>query len=299
MRNTLGLLFAFGYTVTWAATGIGLRRLSQRLDPFLIVGIRGLVGTVIIVPLALLTGWRDFRLLTNERLIYLVGSVIIGGVFGSACSVYGLRILGVGRAFPISNASPVFSYLFSYLLLGERVRWVVVPGTLLVLAGVYFISRSRVAADQDENSPPLTSREWALGVGLAASAALLWGLNSVILAQGLEGINSIVASSVRIPVVGVMSTLIAGANRQWGSLRGLDRRMTVLLLLVGTFGYALVSTLYVAAVQYIGPGLTTLIGTTSPNFALPLSMIFLHERPTRSTLVGTILTISGILLVVT
>ena len=170
MSQSTGLLYAFGYTISWAIAGVLLRSLSQRMDPFLIVGIRAIVGTLVIVPLALLTGWDELSLLTPGRLVYLIGSVIIGGVIGSTCSVYGFRVLGLQRALPITNASPIFSYLFSWLLLGEGVRWVVVPGTALTLLGVYLIGRSREGAVASDRA--LTTREWVLGIGASAAAAV-------------------------------------------------------------------------------------------------------------------------------
>lgn len=293
MHYTLGLIFAFGYTLTWAATSLVLRSLSKRHDPFLVIGIRGVVGTLVIVPVALLTGWEEFSLLTPTRLAYLIGSVIIGGVLGSTCSVYSLKLLGVGRSFPIANANPLFTYLFSFLLLGERIPRIMLPGTLLVMAGVYLIART----NNDKSSEQPSSHDLFLGVVAALGAAMCWGLNGVILAPGLEGISSVVANSVRVPTVGLLATGIAGLRGQWGSLHHPDRRTVMLFLLVGTLGYALVSTLYVSAVKYAGPSLSAIIGTTAPMFALPLSMLFLHERPTRATLAGTVLTIAGIILV--
>ena len=52
-------------------------------------------------------------------------------MFGSICNVYSLRLIGVTRSLPISNASPLFAILFSYLLLGETIQWQMLPGTLI------------------------------------------------------------------------------------------------------------------------------------------------------------------------
>ncbi|MBC7236296.1 MAG: DMT family transporter [Chloroflexi bacterium] len=298
MNYTLGLLFAFGYTVTFAATSVGMRSLSRRLEPFLVVAIRAIVGLMVMVPLALIVGRDQFHLLTPERLLYLCGSVALGGVLGSACNVYALKIMGVGRAFPITNANPLFTVLFAYLLLGERIEPIMIPGTLLVIAGVYLISRPRRHSVATIGEPPLTLQQILLGTSMALAAALFWGLNAVILAPGLKGINPIVANSVRVPTVAVLSSAIAALRGEWDAVRGLNRRQVLIFLFIGTVGYAGTSTLYVASVQHIGPSLSAVIGTTAPLFALPLSMALLGERPTRATLLGTLLTIAGILLVI-
>ena len=295
--GSFGLAMAFAYTLTWAATGVVLRTLADRLDPFLIVGVRAAIGTVLIVPLALVLAPEQFQLIDGRRLAYLVGSVLIGGIIGSVCNVYSLRLLGMGRSFPLTNASPLFTFLFGFLLLGEPVLWTQLLGASVTLVGVYLISRpGRRSIHQTEER--LTTRTRIIGVSLALTAAVTWGLGGVVLALGVEGISSIVASSVRLPVVALMALLIAGARRRMGGLWRIDRQTALLLLLVGTVGYAGVSTLWVTSVQHAGPALTATIGATAPMFALPLSIVLLHERPTRATLVGTALTVIGILIVV-
>jgi transporter family protein len=295
MSNTLGLLYAFGYAVLWGATNIVLRQLTDTLSPTLVIGLRGVVGTLVIFPLALLVAPGDYALMTPTRVAFLSGSVIIGGVFGSIANVYGLKLIGVARAMPISNASPLFALLFSYLLLGEPIRWLMLPGTALVLAGVYFVALPN-RTPLSGPSQALGARDLVAGIAASAAAAALWGINGVVLSLGLKGINSIVANSVRVPVVAIMSMAMSGLRGEWPQMRQIDRRMIGLLALVGTVGYAALSTLYVSAVQALGPSLTQIIGITSPLFALPLSMAVLHERPSRLTALGTTLTVAGIVL---
>ena len=80
-------------------------------------------------------------------------------------------------------------------------------------------------------------------------------------------------------------------------MRRIDASTAWLLVLVGSVGYGLLSTLYVAAVQSLGPSLTQIISTLTPIFALPLGMLFLHERPTARTALGALLAVAGIVVV--
>ena len=296
MTDGLGLAYAFGYAMLWGATNIVLRRLTERLSPTLVIGLRACVGAVIIVPLALLVAPEDLPLLTLDRVAFLAGSVFLGGVLGSICNVYSLRLIGVTRSLPISNASPLFAILSSYLILGEAIRWQMLPGTLLVLAGVYLVSVPRREVNASA-ARPVERRDLVAGIAFAAAAAIFWGINGVVLSFGLKGINSILANSVRVPVVAILSMGMAGLRGEWPQMRRIDRSMVGLLLLAGTVGYALLSTLYVSAVQALGPSLTQIIGIMSPLFALPLSMAILKERPTRLAALGTFLTVAGIAIV--
>ncbi|MFH1086332.1 MAG: DMT family transporter [Chloroflexota bacterium] len=296
MPDRIGLIYAFTYTVFWAAANVVMRRLTRQLSPTLIVGLRAVIGTLVLVPTALLVRPQDYALMTPTRVAFLSGSVVIGGVFGSIANVYSLKLLGVARSTPVSNSTPLFAILFSYLLLAQAPGPCLIPGSLLVLVGVYFVSRPGGAAA--EQGRALSRRDLVVGLLFAVSAAALWGLNGVVLSMGLTGINPIVANSVRTPVVAVMSMAMSAVGREWPQMRRIGRNELWLLLLLGTVGYAVLSTLYVSAVQAIGPSLTQVIGNTAPLFALPLGMAFLGERPTRRTALGAALTVAGILLVV-
>ena len=295
--DALGTILAFIQAIIWACTTLILRSLSTRLDAFLVNGLRAALSLVIIIPAVILTGGlADLHMLTPMRILYLNAAVIVGGVLGDALYVTSLRILGVGRAFPISNSFPLFTMAFSAILLGTRLTWTMALGGLLVLSGVYLVARPRkhvLAREVRLDSPQLIK-----GAALGLCAAAFWGLTSVVLTFGLQdGINAALATGVRIPLM-VLLCLLASARRgTLVELRRLDRHTWLALLAAGVLGWGLAASIYSAAIQISGPSKTAIIGATSPLFAVPLSAIFLHERPTRYTLVGTVLSVAGIALV--
>ncbi|MFH1084893.1 MAG: DMT family transporter [Chloroflexota bacterium] len=295
----MGIWYAFAQAITWAGVTIALRRLTAQLPALLINGIRAALALLILVPLVFVTGgWGDFGLLTPLRLVYLIGSVLVGGLVGDVFYLTSLRLIGVGRAFPISNSYPFFTMLFSALLLGTAVTWKMAAGMMLVLAGVFMVARPNVAA-QPGATPDVSTTDLVKGGLCALAGAALWGFATIVLAQGLsDGINSVVATLVRVVAVATFSLLISLPRGLVGDLRRTTRRTWGLLLIAGVFGWGLGGSLYAAAVQHAGPSLAALIGATSPIFAMPLSWALLKERPTRYTLAGTLVTIVGIALVV-
>jgi drug/metabolite transporter (DMT)-like permease len=62
-------------------------------------------------------------------------------------------------------------------------------------------------------------------------------------------------------------------------------------------GTGLGSLFFILAIQLAGAGRTAVLTSTAPLLALPFSMLWLRERPTRWTLAGTLLTTVGIGLV--
>ena len=296
MQNLLGFLLALGHTLAWAGSTIVLRRLATRLDVFVMNGIRAAIGWLFIMPIALISGGRDYQLLTLQTLLYLVGSMVIGGVLGDFSSIFSLKLIGVGRSFPISSSYPLFTLLFGILLLGEKPHWMSIPSTLLVLGGVYLVFRAGEPIAQGP-APPLAKRERFLGITLALAADAFWGLSAVILSMGVQEINGAVANSVRLPVVVLLSLLSAGLRGTLRKRHRLDRQTIVLLVLGGILGYGVAATLYMASLHFLSVTIVSTIAATAPLFAVPLGMIFLDERPNRRTLIGMVLTIIGIILV--
>ena len=70
------------------------------------------------------------------------------------------------------------------------------------------------------------------------------------------------------------------------------------MLAAGLLGWGVAASLYSLAIKLAGPAKTSIVGATAPLFAIPLTMVFLHERPSRNTLLGTVLTIAGVICVI-
>ncbi len=296
---TVGTLLAIAQAIVWSSATMFLRRLSTRLDPFLVNGLRGSVGLMVIIPLVFITGGRaDYALVTPLRLLYLAGSITIGGVFGDAIYIMSLKKLGVSRAFPITNSYPLFTVIFSYFLLGEPVGVLMIAGMALVMLGVYLVARPRGQVQTTATVAPLPPRQVWQGALMALGAALAWGFSSTLLGLGLRGINSIVANSVRVPFVIILSLLIGAARGGFRDLRQFDRTVLLSLLGAGVLGWGIGGSLYVTSVQLAGASRASIVGATAPLFAVPLSWALLKERPTRYTLLGTVISVAGIVLVV-
>ncbi|MHB0857436.1 MAG: EamA family transporter [Anaerolineae bacterium] len=294
----LGVIYALAQALCMASTTIILRSLSHRLDIALINGLRAGMGLLFVVPAVLITGGlTNLQGLTLESVVYLVGSVIAAGVVGDALYVHSLRVLGVGRTFPIASTYPLFTVLAGVVFLHDEVGWSMAGGLALVLAGVYLVARPSGHVSGPE-ALPLSRRKLGLGLLFALGTSILWGVSAIFLSLGVQEVSGAAANMIRVPVVMVLSLAIAARNRQLGSIRHLNRASLLMLLVGGVVGWGVASTFYIMAIQTIGPSKATIIGATAPMFAVPLSALLLRERPTRYTLAGTLLTTLGIALVV-
>ncbi|MHB0857435.1 MAG: DMT family transporter [Anaerolineae bacterium] len=295
----LGIAFALAQAISWALTSVVLRTLSTRMGVFLVNGLRAATGLLVLIPLTVISrGLADLPLLTAERLLIIVGSVIGAGVIGDGLYVRSLRLIGMHRAFPLANTYPLFAVLLSVLWLREPVHGQMLAGMLLVIVGVAVMIQPERAANVEAAAE--SPRRQVEGALLALGAAVAWGSCAVLLSQGVQDIDTILVSSVQAASVMVLSLGLAGRASVSASVPvwRLGRATMWLLLLGGVLNWGAANTFYVAAVRYAGPSRAAIIGSSAPIFAVPLSMLLLHESPTRRTLVGTVITVLGLILVV-
>jgi DME family drug/metabolite transporter len=288
----MGALLTVG-DETWAFTGVTLRRLPPDLDPLLANALRALVGLLLYVPVLALSGsLGQFAWLNGWQVGLLLVSVLVAGVVGDALYLTGLRQLGLSKAFPIVNSYPLFAILFGYLLGTESFSWGTLLGALLVIAGLTVVSRGR----STEPAREAASRP-GLGVALVALTAALYGLEGVLIALADVPVNGMVANAVRAPVVVVVGLAATTLSGRVAQVRTLSAGQWGMLALSGALGWVVAGSMWLGAVGLIGAATTSTIGATAPLFAAPLGMLFLRERPGWNVLVGTLVSMVGILLV--
>jgi bacterial/archaeal transporter family protein len=299
--QTIGILLAFGMALCWAGVGITLQRPSQHMDVFLVNGTRALFGLCfLLLMIFVLDLTHEIRQLSSLQWFYLIFSMLAGGVLGDICYVLGLRSLGMSRSFPIVNSYPLFTIFYSVILLGQRIRVQTMIGAVLVLTGIYCIAQS--SRDREESmvggeADPIAPKQALQGVFLALGSAAAYGFEAIIIAIGVSGVNGIAAATVRVPVMIFFAFSVATARGALRERRGVDIPTMALLALAGLLG-ALGGSMWVASIQAIGPSQAAIIGSTAPLFAVPMSIVLLRERPTRWTLLGTLLAVGGVILVI-
>lgn len=195
---------------------------------------------------------------------------------------------------PLASINPIWVVLLAFLLVGEPLTWQLAAGALLVVLGIAFVGRP--AGPQGEGKPVDKQRR-RVGLLMALAASVLWAFGQVSLKPGTEDVNAVVANCVRQPLAAVMLLGLSLRQQRWQDLRGLDRRSWAIILAASLVGTGFGTLLFVMAIQTAGAGRTAILTSSSPLMALPFSMMWLHERPTGWTLVGTLLTVLGIALV--
>jgi drug/metabolite transporter (DMT)-like permease len=226
---------------------------------------------------------------------WLVVSVLGLLVVGDTLYFRSMDLAGVSWAMPVASINPLWAVILASFFLGEPLSWSLVLGALLVIAGVILVSRSTNPATLEQPGSPSARRR---GLLMALGVSVLWAIGQVALKPATEGVHSVVVNSVRQPLGMVMLLGLTLIRGKWQALKTLDKKSWAIILVASFVGTGIGTLTFVMAIQMIGAGRNAVLTSISPLLAVPFSMLWLQERPTRWTLAGTVLTTAGIALVV-
>ena len=239
-------------------------------------------------------GLRALGAIPTSAWPWLIVSVLGLLVVGDMLYFRAIDLAGVSWAMPVASINTVWAVLLAGFVLHEPLTSSLLGGALLVLAGVILVGRSAPASTP---ANPAQGRGRRMGLLLALAASLSWGIGQVALKPATAGIAPAVVNSVRQPLGLLMMLGLNLPTGRWRQLRTLDGRSWRVLLLASLLGTAIGSLLFVMAVQMAGAGRAAVLTATAPVLALPFSFLWLHERPNRWTIAGTVLVTAGVVLV--
>jgi drug/metabolite transporter (DMT)-like permease len=264
------------------------------MDPFTLQAPRTLVGGLAALAITFFTGRAEgYQAVTPDKLFFMLASMGIGGFIGDSFYTSSLGRIGVSRAFPVANSYPALTLLLGLAFLHEQVDIRMVAGLIFVIGGIVFISRTR----SHESDGGLVNPLARTGIPFALIASLCWATSMTLVAPGIEGLDSIMVASIRVPALSLLLWGIVATRKTFPKLRALSRREWMIVVVGGLVGWGLGSVLFVMAVGMLGATRAAILTSTSPLFALPLSVVLLKERVNLRVLAGTALTVVGVVLV--
>ena len=276
------------------------RSQSEEIKPVAISSIKMWVALPFTALMVLILPGIDSIFLPLTTIAILGISVTLGAVVGDTIYLWSQERIGVSYAFPIAMSFPIMTYFLTVIFLGEPPVLTRLLGAIVAVAGVILISN-----EQNRNQEPVeeiagekSKRRLDLwGLAGALTTAVLYAVGTTLLQVGIEGVDVIGGSFVRIVFGSIAFVPMFAVARQKG-MPWPTRRATKRVIIAGFFGMALGSILYVGAVSMVGAAIMSVIASTAPLFAIPVSVFILKEKVTPLALVGVALKRTGNFLVV-
>jgi drug/metabolite transporter (DMT)-like permease len=270
------------------------RSQADAAGPIEVSAIKMWVALPFMVIMTLLLPGIEAAFLPLATIWLLSLSVLFGAVIGDTVYLWSQARIGVSYAFPIAMSFPILTFFMTVGFLGESFILSRLAGAVIAVIGIILISNEQNKSQQD-NEP--SGKLDLLGILGAILTALLYAVGTTVLQVGIDGVDPIAGNLIRV-VVGSVAFLPVAAAAAIGRMKIPSKRTTTYVVIAAFFGMAIGSLLYVAAVAMTGATIMSVISSTAPLYAVPVSVFFLKEKLTKVAGVGILATIVGVVLVV-
>jgi DME family drug/metabolite transporter len=297
-----GEVFAILSAFLWALSSTLVKTQTKKISIVLLGALRTIPALAIYWGYLVFSGSCGSLLALPARSWgFLAGATVLGLVIGDLVYFESMKYIGLSRALPLSTTYPFFTIVLALVFLDERITWTIVGGALLIASGALLLAFPRGMRKRRKGEDAQEQQLNFKGVAMALVAAVLWGTSTVLLRQGLEGLEVPVANTVRLSIL----ALVLWAAVVWRKetrligryMRGDGLKTLGVIVLTGIIGMSLGTFAYLAAVQRAGAARTSILTSAMPLFGVPFSLM-LGEKLTVRTVVGTLLTIGGVWLTI-
>lgn len=304
---------------SWGVVTVVNKRLLEDVHPvplnFLVraVAIGGLI--VMTVPLTALHLWPYGFGINAAAFGYIAVSACVTWLVAFSAYYYALRAGSVAIVAPLTSTDPLWTAVFSLLLIGIALQASTLVGIAVTILGVVLISRwmeggaGAMAGPADGALTPLPAdltRPAAPGgallvISLSLVAAAGWGLGPVLVQMAEEAYGA--PSAFMMLESQLIGLLALGAFIAWRRAPLFTRRLTtparrrmLWFLLASGALEAVYSVLFYLVIEHIGAVLTMLLSSTSPVFGIAAGMLFLKERLSARLALAVAITMAGVVI---
>ena len=293
----IGELAALGASLSWAIAPILYRKALLSNTAISANIVRCATNAGVLVAVLLLFGLAGtLAALPTDTMILVVASGVIGLGVGDTLYMIGLKYVGVSRAVPLAATYPLFSLIWATFLLGQPISIVEVVGAVVIIFGIWLLSREKSREDTT-----VKGRLALVGIAASLVTALIWSVSISMMNVAVSNITPLGANyaiiTLRIASVALFFLLLAPfIDKDRGFMK--MKRSSVIALCVGGVvangvGWLLMN------YSFLNTSLTraTVISSTSPLFAVIVGFMLLREKMTAKTALGAIAVVAGICLI--
>jgi drug/metabolite transporter (DMT)-like permease len=137
--NPKGLALMFLAVISAVGYNMVLHKLTHKYDPVTIVNMQNIIGAILFLPLFLIFDLRE--VMATGIVAGSFGSIVLLAIFASCGAfvlfAYSVKYLGVARANIFSNLIPLFTAIFAWFVVSERLTVRNGIGMAVVIAGLF------------------------------------------------------------------------------------------------------------------------------------------------------------------
>jgi drug/metabolite transporter (DMT)-like permease len=261
----------------------------------------------IIIVLIQWSGGRAVSVPTLWSVVFFALAGICSTYLGRWLVFKSIEQLGPSGSAGLQSVSPLITAALGWIFLGEVIGTIGVVGIALGIAGLLAMSIGIDRSQRNTARPALSIREGSrpsfmsatLLIGIGSAAA--YSFSHVFRASGVRQWNEALLGALIGALAGLLVLALANRERMPEYVRQArsNPKAARIFLGVGCLQF-LAQALVIASMKYIPASMTALITMCTPLVVLPVSYFALgnHERLSWVTVLGIMITLTGITLVV-
>jgi len=289
----IGEILSLLAAVMWAVAIVLFKRSGESVHPVALNTFKDVLATLLYFPTLAIAGVAIFQPYPVSDYMLLLASGVIGIAVGDTLLFKSLFTIGAGPSALVSCLYSPFIIGLSYFWIGERLTWVQLIGTALIVTAV-------VEAGRLDDRSPAGIRRRLTGIGWGVLAQVSMAIGVVMVKPLLDEAPLLWVLQIRL-IGGVLALLLFLA---FNPARG---RILSTLLIRGHRTYTVTSSVlggYLAMVVWLGgikltkASIAAALNQTNTIFVLVFAALILKERITPGRVIAIILAAAGALLVI-
>lgn len=284
-RKIIGHLLTLFTVIVWGTTFVSTKVLLQGFKPVEVLFLRFIIALIVLVAIYP----QRLKIKERKREILFMGAGLCGVTLYFLLENIALTYTMASNASVIISTAPFFTAVLSHIVFknSEKLHFNFFIGFVLAIVGICIISFS---GNKFEINP--------IGDFLSVCAAVTWAFYSVITKKISDyGYNTIQVTR-RIFVYGIIfmtpTLYFLGYSPDFSLLH--NWVYTANILFLGILASAVCFITWNCGLKILGPVKTSVYIYAQPVITIIFSFIFLGERLTFVSVIGTILTLSGLVI---
>jgi drug/metabolite transporter (DMT)-like permease len=289
---------ALGSALLSALSNVIITPVAKDQRPVCLLTLR--CGFAILFILASSPLWVSTENLSSITLSGISIMLFISGpafALGVLIFYHGIATFGLARVFPIVNIFPLFTTLLGTVILGERPLLSILAGTVIIIAGV-----SLIAIDRDQSlqiAPEPSAIPGYLSLAAVVSAPLLFAVSTTAAKMVLNrGVSPMLINLGRMSCAAVISLAVSAIQNGSSGVKLLPRHLWRRIAVSSLLGDGIGHYMYFTAMRMGQVSTVVPLASAAPLFVVPLAHFVLKEPITARMALGTLLTVLGLMLVV-
>jgi drug/metabolite transporter (DMT)-like permease len=147
-----GIILAVISCITWAAASVYTSGIKINTKLLFGAGLQMLFAGIFLTIITFFTGENvDLYELPQQTWIAMLYLIVIGSILTYSCYVYAVTNLAPARVGVYAYINPVVAIVLGWLLLDEKLNYIIASGTLITVFGVYLVNSSFRKSEIDKS----------------------------------------------------------------------------------------------------------------------------------------------------